>query len=382
MVTAASSTTDASAIARALVSVASANGNLPLSAADRRAVDAAAPVLLGVDDVLDADRLDPIEPAGLADSVRDVPLRLWTIRMLAVMAFTDGVVESPKLQLVLDFADALEVRADFVRAIRELEHDNVRWAAHDAIRQNVASIPGMPLDLEDPYRPFLPYGGAGADPALTERYRKLADRPPGTLGRVFHDHYIDNGYEFPGQEWGMAEQWATPHDSLHLLSGYSTSAQGELLVAAFTGAMLRADVDMMESHVLPTILIYHLGIDINKGLNEGDRDRIAADPSWRDNYQGNVHLGLDPAKVWVAWDRATAMSEDLYSGTWDFWSLVDADLDDLRARYTIPALDPADAALADEDIVRDDYLRPGLPPPPELGPAGTVDRTLANPGGR
>jgi hypothetical protein len=382
MVTIASSTPVATAIARGLVSIASGNGNLPLSTADRRAVDTAAPVLLGVDDVVDADRLEPIEPADLVHSVSDAQLRLWTIRMLAVVAFTDGVVESTKLQLVLDFADALDVHADFVRAIRELEYDNVSWAAHDEIRQNVASIPGMPLDPEDPYRAFLPYGGAGADPALTERYRKLGERPPGTLGRAFHDHYVDNGYEFPGQEWGMAERWATPHDSLHLLSGYSTSAQGELLVAAFTGAMLRADVDMMESHVLPTILIYHLGIDINKGLNEGDRDRIAADPSWRDNYQGNVHLGLDPAKVWVAWDRATAMSEDVYSGTWDFWSLVDTDLDDLRTRYTIPPLDPADAALADGDIVRDDYVRPGLPPPPELGPAGTVDRALADPGGR
>ena len=30
-------------------------------------------------------------------------------------------------------------------------------------------------------------------------------------------------------------------------------------------------------------LIYHLGININKGLNEGDRERMAADPSWRDS---------------------------------------------------------------------------------------------------
>ena len=34
----------------------------------------------------------------------------------------------------------------------------------------------------------------------------------------------------------MAEAWATRHDSLHVLSGYSTSAAGQLLVAAFTGA--------------------------------------------------------------------------------------------------------------------------------------------------
>ena len=53
-------------------------------------------------------------------------------------------------------------------------------------------------------------------------------------------------------------------------------AQGELLVAAFTGGMLRQGLDLMESHVVPTILIYHLGIDSNKGLNAGDRARMAA----------------------------------------------------------------------------------------------------------
>ena len=59
-----------------------------------------------------------------------------------------------------------------------------------------------------------------------------------------------------------------------MLSGYSTSAQGELLVAAFTGGMLDPSFDLMETHVLPTILIYHLGIDINKGLNAGDAARM------------------------------------------------------------------------------------------------------------
>ncbi len=375
------SVTEADAILRALATVASAGGTTPLSAADRRGVAAAAPTVLGSDHDVDPDRLDTIAPDQLAAAVGDPELRLVTTRMLAVMAFTDGVVEGPKLQLVVDFGAALSVEATFVRAIAALEADDVAWAAHDEIRQNVASVPGLPFDTEDPYRPFLPYGGDRADPGLADRYRALADQPAGTLGRAFYEHYTTNGYQFPGEQHGMVECWATPHDSLHLLSGYSTSAQGELLVASFTGAMLRADVDMMESHVLPTILIYHLGIDINKGLNQGDQERMAADPSWRDNYQGNVHLGLDPAKVWVAWERAGAMTEDVYSGSWDFWDLVGVDLDELRQRYSIPPLAPDDAAVADADVDRDDYLRPGVPPPPLLGPAGTVDRSVADASG-
>ena len=84
----------------------------------------------------------------------------------------------------------------------------------------------------------------------------LGDLPTGTFGRTFYDHYATNRYEFPGAEFALVEAWATPHDSLHVLSGYSTSAQGELLVAAFTGGMLAPPIDFMESHILPTILIY------------------------------------------------------------------------------------------------------------------------------
>ncbi len=181
-----------------------------------------------------------------------------------------------------------------------------------------------------PVRPFLPYH----DDALDEVLASLADLAQGTFGRAFFDHYQTNGYVFPGRRWAVADAWATPHDSLHVLSGYSTSAQGELLVAAFTGGVLRRDVDLMESHVIPTILIYHLGIDINKGLNAGDQARMAADPSWRDNYDGNVHLGLDVEKLWVAWDRGRTTRQDVYSGHWNFWAHTTTPLTELRERWS------------------------------------------------
>ena len=99
--------------------------------------------------------------------------------------------------------------------------------------------------------------------------------------------------------------------------------------------------------MLPTILIYHLGIDINKGLNAGDKARMEANPDWADNYEGNVHLGLDAAKLWVAIARGRAMTENVYSGHWDFWAHAAEPLEDLRRRWSVPPLDPAMAALDD-----------------------------------
>jgi hypothetical protein len=363
-------TTDAQAelVLAAMRDVASAHGTESLSEQDRRGIEAAWSAIFVKAGVPDLEGLGSVIPTDLAAALSDTQLRVVSLQVLAVMAFVDARLDDAKLQLVLDYADALELDADYVHGLRAILENNVKWAAQDMIRDNVASIPGMTWDPEHPYAPFLPYQGAGADPALTERYDGLADLAADSFGRAFHEHYRRNGFAFPGQPTAMTEVWATPHDSLHVLSGYSTSAQGELLVAAFTGAMMKGGPDMMESHVIPTILIYHMGISINKGLNKGDRDHLADDPSWRETFAGNVHLGLDPAKLWVAWDRGQAMTEDVYrpAPPWSFWDLTAVPVAELQERFAIAPLAAADAASTDDQIDRSAYLRPGEPLP-ELG---------------
>ena len=118
---------------------------------------------------------------------------------------------------------------------------------------------------------------------------------------------------------------------------------------------------------IPIFLIYHLGIDINKGLNAGDRERMAADPDWAMTYAGTIHLGLDPRKLFVAWERGATMAVDVYDPTWDFWEHVPRPLEELRAEYRIPPLDPADAALDDDQVRADPFRRPGEPDPPTPG---------------
>ncbi|HEY1281274.1 MAG TPA: hypothetical protein VGF22_16470 [Acidimicrobiales bacterium] len=366
------------AIARAAYTTATAGGTTPLSAADGRAIRSALRTVFGHDADVDVDALTSIPSIDLVHSLTDESLCADVVRVLAVIAFLDGVVEQAKLEYVLDVASALHVHAEFVDALHQLALNHVRWVAHDMIRANVATIPGMPWRADDPYAPFLPYHDTALDPALADRYGALGQLDPSTFGRAFYEHYRSNRYEFPGREFAIAEVWATPHDSLHVLSGYSTSAQGELLVAAFTGGMLRHDLDLMESHVIPTILIYHLGIDINKGLNAGDRARMAADPSWRDNYDGNVHLGLDAEKLWTAWARGRAMREDVYSGHWSFWDHVETPVDELRERWAIPPLDPALAAVADDGVDRAEFARPGMPEPPPVSAVPIADRPPSN----
>lgn len=369
----------AAALANAAYTVASSGGALPLSVADRAAISSALRTVFGRHEALDTDTLATVDSVDLVRIVEEPSTRLDLIRVLAVIALLDGAVEQTKLQLVLDIASALHVHDEFIDALQQLSINHVRWAAYDMIRANVATIPGVPWDPDDPYGPFMPYHGDAVDSPLQVRYERLGDLTERSFGAAFHQHYITNRFAFAGSEQSLIEAWATPHDSLHVLSGYSTSAQGELLVAAFTGGMLGPHVDPMESHVLPTILIYHLGIDINKGLNAGDRERMLVDPSWRDNYDGNVHLGLDAQKLWAAWQRGQEMKVNLYDGHWDFWAQAAVPLEELRERYAISPLDPAQASIDDEHVRRSDFERPGVSPPPPISSVPISDHPPVGP---
>jgi hypothetical protein len=352
----------AEAVLRALYTVASANGTEPISTADGWGIQGAQRTLLGRSGTVDLDALPVISPAELATSVTDAGARLEVLRAQAVMVLVDAIIDDAKFAVVIETAKAFDQSPGFVEAYTRLMHNDVRAAAAEMVRQNVASIPGLPWQPDDPFAPYLPYGDA-PDPDLEARYRTLADCADDTLGHAFWAHYQRNGFSFPGNPDAVAESWGTPHDTLHVLSGYDTSPQGEILVSGFTGGQLKNGVEPFESNVLPSAITYHMGLELNKGINKGDRERMASDTSWRDNLEGNVHLGLDPAKLWVAWARGRELSIDVFSGHWDFWRYVDLPLDDLREQWGVPPLDPADAAIADDQIDVDAYRRPGQPLP-------------------
>jgi hypothetical protein len=108
---------EATAVLAAMWMVASAENTLPLSAADARGITSASDTVFGHPGTVDVDALPAISPPQLATAVARKDLRLNTIRLLAVMALDDGVIEDTKPALVGRYAAALEVHADFVTAI-------------------------------------------------------------------------------------------------------------------------------------------------------------------------------------------------------------------------------------------------------------------------
>jgi hypothetical protein len=191
------------------------------------------------------------------------------------------------------------------------------------MRQNIRSIAGLVWNPANVGATFVPYSGTGKDVELTRRYHELGKLPLGTFGRAFYAHYRVNGYPFPGEKNGLNEYFATPHDSTHVLSGYNTTPHGELLVSTFTAAMHQQEP--MSGHILPVIFSWHLGIQ----LNEVAKSAIGS---------------FDPEAFWLAWDRGTEISVDTFAPTWPFWDVIHIPVSELRARYAVPALPPADDA--------------------------------------
>jgi hypothetical protein len=59
---------------------------------------------------------------------------------------------------------------------------------------------------------------------------------------------------------------------------------------------------------------------------------------------GSFRGAYEPRRFWTAWDRGAAPSADLLDPAWDFWGATAVPLDELRAAYAVPPLEPALAA--------------------------------------
>ncbi|HEX5983156.1 MAG TPA: hypothetical protein VFY69_03020 [Solirubrobacterales bacterium] len=303
----------------AMRAVALEHGEGAVTKMDRETITGAATIVFGLAGVR-PDEIAPVDPAGLAALLDDEGEAEQAVRMLSVMSLVDGVVDPGKTALVRAYASALGVRDGYLEILTQVAEDEVAQAAACIMRKNVESFPHLDADrLEiSAVAPFLPYKDA-PDPELEARYEALGSLPPESFGHAFYDHFKRNSFEFPGNPNGLAEGFTTPHDSSHVLSGYSTSEAGEVCVSTFIGAM-HPD-HPMAAEVLPVIYSWHVGVELSELAN-------------------SAHGALEPRHFWTAWDRGAATTVDVVDAEWDFWAATEVPLEELRADYGVPPVDP------------------------------------------
>lgn len=279
---------------------------------------------------VDPAALARIEPQELARAVGDDRgLAEHAAALIACASLADGQIEPERLRRVVEYAHAMHVRDGWVRELLQVARGHLAWAMADMTRRNISTFPGW-ANPDDTLKPMLAYQDqTDDDKRLAASFLGLEELPKNTYGHQFWAHFRKHGFEFPGQKDAYTSFFAVPHDGLHVLSGYSTSIQGELLVSTFTGAMHRRDA--LRAHILPVIFEWHVGHEVN-GI-------------------GKQQGALDPTKFLLAWQRGDATTTDVLSEDWSFFEVAGRDLEEVRWEYGIPPLQPADAAVGDEITV-------------------------------
>jgi len=294
------------------------------TAIDHAAITGAARHVLDLDiDDRDVEALPTRSPAQHPAAIDSIGVAHFAGGVLAVLPFVDGTVDDGRIERVLEYTAALGVDDPYVRELAELAAGHLAWVIADMSRQNLASITNHPWNEDiDVDAWLLPYRGR-EDQELAARYEMLGALPAGTLGRTFADFYATNGFIYPGNAGALREQFGTPHDSTHVLSGCDTTPQGELLVSTFTSTMHHDRP--IAGHVLPVILSWHVGITFN-------------------DVASSTTGALDPEKLWVAWRRGADATIDTFAPDWDFWDHVERPIAALRTEGRVAPLDARFAA--------------------------------------
>lgn len=289
-------------------------GGRAISHADTTSILAAGHYLLRRPELQDISSLPAAEPADLVATLKDRTVAEEALKYLAIMAMVDGALDHGKLKRVLEYSRALDVEADYLTDLVEAASGHLAWAAADMWRKNFDSVLSRSSEGLDPNLWIRPYEGANADPALVARYEALGALPQNTFGKALWDFDKKNGYPFPGDPAALNAAFGTAHDSTHVISGYDTSARGELLVSTFTAGM--HPVNPMSGHILPVIFFFHFGEQMNDVGHAGTG-------------------GLDPDEFWHAWARGEEMTIDIFDPEWTVWDWVERDLEELRRDWNV-----------------------------------------------
>ena len=302
------------AIFRAMRRVATAKGSVALTDVDRTTMQAAYKYVFRSTERLDLDDLEDITPDELANILTQKAVADSALRFLAVIALVDGAADEQKIAAVLEFAAALDIHEDYLKELSEAAQNHIQWVIADMNRLNIQSVFGMNWS-HDVTSLFLPYQGPQADPALAARYEALGRLPEETFGKTFWNLYKKNRYTFPGDEHALNEAFSTPHDAAHILSGYDTTQQGEILVSTFTAGM--HPNKPMAGHILPAIFSWHLGVEFNP---------VAKSMTGQ----------LDPERFWEAWERGSEVTVDTFAPGWNIWDIAEEPLETVRQHYHVP----------------------------------------------
>ncbi len=244
-------------------------------------------------------------------------LRERAIQASILVAMMDGQARADEVRAIESLANALGVDEPRVNNLRQVANGQVKRLWIDLARRSFAK----PIfeealakhGLGGVYRIVAPMIGLGKDPDLARRYGALGELPEDTLGYAYFRFIVDNELGFPGE--GVVSEDGVWHDLSHVLGGYlTTKVEHEVSVVSFIAGYRREDPFFW---LFTLALQFHLGIKVSP-------------------YSEGMLGHFDPERVLGALRRGMAMNKDL-SVDWDYWPDLSLPLEEVRAKYGVPA---------------------------------------------
>ncbi|MDE1986814.1 MAG: hypothetical protein KGJ28_09765 [Alphaproteobacteria bacterium] len=302
---------------RAMRSVTAGEG--PLTPAVRAMMGAAQRLLMATD--VDLDTLAPVAPDELARKIATPGLADQLVGALIVGVLAEGEPDPAAFARLEACAAALGVATPALRTVRLLVEREMLLCRLDFLRRS--HVVDM---VKDAYRHHGGILGAAAamlgqrglveDKALAERFTALERLPAGTLGHAYFVHCRSHGFAFPGERGGFPISGAY-HDMVHVLSGYGTAPEEELLVGGFTAGFKRSNPFSM---ILLVALLWGAGVNLL--------------PVSQPHITGTLARDDNAEKFIRAIERGSRVNTDL-SDNWDFWPVLPLPLEDARRRLGI-----------------------------------------------
>lgn len=290
---------------RAMLTCARADGEIKPSEADLAATAAA---MFGLPATVPAE-LPSVGPDEIRAAFPSAKGRERVLQTMILMALMDGDVTGAEVELVAEYARALEVPEPRVENLRQISEGRLRTLWLDLARRSFAR-PIFEQTLKDKglrgvWKIVGPMLGLAKDPDLAGRYIALGHLPDGTFGKAYFRFIVDNDLGFPGE--GVVAEEGMWHDLTHVLAGYDTSPSGEVSVVSFIAGYAQEDPFFW---LFTIALQFHLKIRVSP-YSTGERGYF------------------DPAIVLPALKRGMAVRRDI-SRAWDPWPELGRPLEDVR----------------------------------------------------
>jgi hypothetical protein len=265
--------------------------------------------------------LEVIDAETLSAQFENQELREALIQRLIIMTTLDGEVTDAEMKVVEEYAAAMDVHDRIVKDMRLLVQGHYRLMAFDLGRRSFMPKQIKRIWNEEGLKGIwkiarVPLGVT--DEEATTRFKALGDLDENTVGYGLYRQFTDNGFPMPGEKAGIPDNMMF-HDIGHVIGGYGTDPEGELLVAGFQAGYMGEDGMIM---FMMITLLFQLGIEPLAELRGVPATKHA----------------LDIETYSKAFLRGKSLNQNLMQ--WDPWPHMERPLAEVRAELGL-AEDPA-----------------------------------------